>query len=137
MKRLIAGVVVMLSVAAVARADVILWDDEQITVSSAMTETLVLYDTSHASIVPGGSVPSLYANDASTVDVSGGSLGWPAYAYNQSTVTLSSGTMASLFSYNSSKVDVLGGTVTGYLRPYNESTVDISGGSVGARSQII
>ncbi|MCX7424652.1 MAG: hypothetical protein NTW96_03340 [Planctomycetia bacterium] len=127
---LLAAVGVNLAVTADARADVILWNDEQVTVSSAITDTLILYDESRAFVVPGGSVPSLYAYNSGTLNVLGGSVGWPPHAYNSSRVTMSDGTISSLHAYDSSTVDVSGGTISGYLRGYTSSAVDISGGSV-------
>ena len=73
MGRLILGLVAVVGsvMAAVAQADVILWNDEQATIDSTHEE-VNLYDTSHAFVISGGDVTELYAHDSSTVDMSDG-----------------------------------------------------------------
>jgi len=128
------------------RGDFILWYDEQITVNSSHSQG-ILYDTSRAFIVSGGSVNNLYARDFSTANISGGSVTYidandssaanisggsvsnSLYAWNSSTVGVSGGSVNYLFARHSSTVNISGGSVN-MLRSYNSSTANISGGSV-------
>ena len=142
----VSAVVALLGpLAGVGRGNFVLWDDQQLTVNSSHS-TGVLYDTSRAFIVTGGSVNYLYANNSSTVDITDGSVS-NLYAYNSSdvnitggslyylsaldysTVDISGGYVGDLYAYNSSDVNITSGSVS-YLYANNSSTVDISGGSL-------
>jgi len=133
------------------RGDFVLWYDEQITVNSHHNQG-ILYDTSRAFIVSGGSVHNLYAYnysdvnisggsvdylypyDSSTVNVSGGSISGYGSAFNAcdfSVVNISGGTISYLYAHDSSTVGVSGGSISYGLNAYDFSAVSISGGSVG------
>ena len=117
----------MLAMTPVIRADFILWNDERMTVDSSHGEGN-LYDTSHADIVAGGQVSSLYAHNSSTVSVEGGSV-TALNAYESSTADISDGSVSSLIAYEFSIVDMLGGTINGALCAHNSSVVHFSGGN--------
>jgi hypothetical protein len=111
------------------RGDFVLWYDEQITVNSHHNQG-ILYDTSRAFIVSGGSVHNLYAYNYSDVNISGGSVDY-LYPYDSSTVNFSSGSITKpLYAYDSSTVNFSGGNVNGGLSACDSSTVNFSGGYV-------
>ena len=111
------------------RGNFILWNDESLTVNSSHSQG-ILYDTSRAFIVTGGSVNYLYANNSSGVNISGGGVS-NLYAYNSSGVNINSGSVSSLNAYNSSDVNITyRGSVGNHLSALDYSTVDISGGSL-------
>ena len=111
------------------RGNFILWNDESLTVNSSHSQG-ILYDTSRAFIVTGGSVNYLYANNSSGVNISGGGVS-NLYAYNSSGVNINSGSVSSLNAYNSSDVNINSGSVSS-LNAYNSSDVNITyRGSVG------
>ena len=62
--------------ASAARADFILWNDEEFTVDTSHAQG-TLYDESAAYVVAGGSVSSVYASNSSAVDVSAGLVSGP------------------------------------------------------------
>ena len=103
------------------------------TVTSFGVEYIRAYDTSTVDF-SGGEVGSsaagsgIYANNSSSVGISGGSVNF-LYAYDSSAVDVSGGSVSSLYAYDSSAVDMSGGSV-GTLGARNTSTVDMSGGSV-------
>ncbi len=110
------------------RADFILWNDEQLTVTTLHSKGW-LYDQGQARIVSGGSVTFLYAYGSSAVDISGGSVSSNLYAYDSSAVNLFGGDVGYLEALNTSTVNISGGLVS-ILCANNSSAVDISGGSV-------
>jgi hypothetical protein len=135
------------------RGDFTLHGNEQLTVNGSH-DFGTLWDTSHASIVSGGSVNTLlYTHNSSTVDItdgsvsllyayntsavemSGGSVSWNIQAYDSSTVDMSGGSVGSVATggwiggFDSSKVNLSGGTVS-YLRAFDSAALDISGGIV-------
>jgi len=124
-----AAVVAMVLVGPLARqgrGDFILHGNEQLTVTESH-DNGTLWDTSHASIVSGGSVYSLIAYDSSAASVSGGSVVF-LNACNSSAVSVSGGSVHFLNASNSSAVSVTGGSVY-RLWAYNSSAVNFSGGS--------
>jgi len=125
----IAAMLVLLGpLASQSRGDFVLIDDQWLTANLSHSQG-TLYDRSHASIVSGGHVYRLYAYDYSTVNMSSGSVSY-LNTYNSSTVDIFGGSVSDhLQAFDSSAVRVSGGIVND-LRSCDSSTVDISGGSV-------
>lgn len=126
--------------ASMAKADFTLWNDEQLTVDQPHSLGM-LFDHSQAYVVSGGSVNNtLSANDASTVNISGGSVSYLSSRHS-SIVNISGGSVGNIFapSYtmsldarDTSTVNISGGSVNNTLSAYARTSVDISGGSVGS-----
>jgi hypothetical protein len=127
MKRWIVGLVVVLALAlaSVVHADVVLWNDEQITIDS-FQGNVTLYDTSRAFIVSGGKVDRLDSYDTSNVDISGGNVD-RLDSHATSNVDISGGVMNALDANGSSNVDISDGIV-GTLNANDSSIVTISDG---------
>ncbi len=121
MKLVILAVIGLLG--AVANADFVLWDDEQLTVDSSHSSGR-LYDQSKAWIVAGASVTNLYAYQTSAVDISAGAVS-TLDTYDTSTATVSGGSVYNL--HGRGNVNISGGSVK-YLDA--NSAASISGGTV-------
>jgi len=130
----IAAMLVLLGpLASQSRGDFVLIDDQWLTANLSHSQG-TLYDRSHASIVSGGHVYRLYAYDYSTVNMSSGSVSY-LNTYNSSTVDIFGGSVSDhLQAFDSSAVRVSGGIVND-LRSLNSGTVDIFGGSVSDHLQ--
>jgi hypothetical protein len=112
-----------------ALGDFTLTDHQQLTVDTYY-ENGWLYDTSQATIVPGGQVSNeLYTYNSSTANVSGGSVN-VFLAHDSSTVRVYSGSVWCSDGYESSTVNVSGGTVSGALEAWNSIVLNVSGGAV-------
>ena len=120
-------------VAGTARADFTLWNDTQMTISGSHAPG-TLYDRSRVNVIDGGLVDWLQAEDSSTVDVSGGTVGTANYgegifADHNSTVNISDGWVRWLYTYGASAAAISGGEVS-RLYTHGTGDVDISGGTV-------
>ena len=84
------------------------------------------------SLVTGGAIVNLQAENNSTVNVSGGNILQSMFAQNNSTVNFSGGSIGSyIFASDTSVLKVTGGSVKYDLYAYNNNTVTISGGNLG------
>jgi len=115
--------------AGTARADFVRQGTQHLDVTTSH-DTGILYDTSTANVLAGGSISYAYTNDEASLHVwSGGTVG-SLRAYDTSTVDISGGGLTNIFAYATSTVDISGGAVP-YLYAYATSTVEMSGGGVG------
>jgi len=140
-----AAVVVL---APTARADFVLTGTEHLNVN-ASHDTGVLWDSSTANVLAAGKIYNLYANDTSSVHVSGGEVsdwlkaydtssvhvsggkvhGW-LHACDTSSVDISGGNIYNLYAYDTSSVNMSGGIISYRLNAYGTSSVHVSGGSI-------
>jgi hypothetical protein len=133
MKRWVVGCAVLvllaLAMVGVTQAAIVLSNNEQITIDAPYPGEMTPHDTSHAFIVPGGSMYNVYAYDASTVDVSAGSVPYNLYTFNTAVVSMSDGFVGTVLAYDTSEFNILGGAVP-WLYARSSSKVDVSGGSI-------
>ncbi len=123
-------IVLALFVATESRADFILVGDQHLEVVSSHAAG-VLYDSSTADLVSGGSVKDVYVYDEALLQVLGGSIaGHGSGVYDTGKMSMSSGEIHVLNVYDTGDVNITGGETTSWLYAHDASTVDISDGDI-------
>ena len=102
------GLVVVLLSSSTARANFVLFDSDQMDVIS-YHDVGILYNSSTANVISGGSVYDLYVNDISTAIIEGGDVE-KLYSYASSNVDISAGNVRSINAVSTSTV-ISGGRV--------------------------
>jgi hypothetical protein len=116
-------------VAGVAEAgDFVLSGNQHLNVTTAYANG-VLYDSSTADVLAGGSIFHAYANDCSVLSVASGGVSY-LDAYDTSAANISGGDVGYLNAYNTGVVNISGGNVSSIFA-YNTSVANMSGGGVG------
>ena len=143
----LATVAIVLVIAGTGRADFVLLGNDHLEVAS-VHETGILYDSSTADVVVGGRITYAYVNndssitvfdgyvdtlkayDASSVDISGGSMGVVA-TFGASRTDIFDGDIYGVNACDTSSVVMSGGNISGYVSVFDDGSLDIFAGKVG------
>jgi hypothetical protein len=132
-KSTILAVVSMLIFAAGAKAETITIFDSNATIVDGNTyDTVVVKGDGTVVDMTGGSVNKLITMNASTFNMSGGSIAGNVYSYDSSVLNLSSGSIgySYMHSYGESRINISGDISVGSaITPHDSSFVSVSGNS--------
>jgi len=108
----------------------IVYDDARVAVAGGSVSTLRAHNAGTVELLDGNAA-NLIADNASSVAVSGGNVSINLYVQDDCRVDLSGGSVARLDLYHHSHLEQLDGSVTA-LYVHDDCTARLSGGSVGA-----